>query len=139
MIFAGDVNLEMPDPDWNDSLAIVRTLITALPMVVGSPYSYIREPKKGPSSKTIQRFSFTCSNIEREKLKEILGWFDRNISTEITITFVDTSQVFGYFVNAEHVMDVIKQGHYFGDEDISRSQFEGMAMTFEFEGYIVGA
>ncbi len=139
MIFVGDVNLEMPDPDWNDSLAIVRTLITALPMVIGKPYSYIREPKKGPSSTSIQRFSFTCSGIEREKLKEIVGWFDRNISTEITITLVDTSQVIGYFVNAERVMDVIKQGHYFGVGNIPKSQFEGMAMAFEFEGYIVGA
>ncbi len=139
MIFAGDVNLEMPDPDWNDSLAIVRSLITALPMVVGSPYSYIREPKKGPSSTSKQRFSFTCSGIEREKLKEILGWFNRNISSEITITRVDTSQVIGYFVNAEHVMEVVKQGHYFGDGDIPRSQFEGMTMNFEFEGYVIEA
>ena len=136
MIFAvGGDSLTLTNPDWGESEATVRTLIMSRAMIPGVAYSYVREPNSGGSN-PIQRYSYTFSNIDRSKLKEIVSWLERNISNEVTVTNIDTSTLTGKFVNTEQLFDVIRQGHYYGtDDSILSTQYEGMSITFEFEGY----
>lgn len=134
MNMTGNGSLDLPNPDWSDSKSTVRSLITSRAMLPGVAYSYVREPVS--SGDPIQRLSFVCSNIDRSRLKEIVTWIENNIDAELVLTDADGVTWSGYLVNTEHSIDVIRQGHYYGsDEEILNTQYEGISIPFEFEGY----
>ena len=122
-------SLDLPNPDWNDSKAAVRSLMTGRSMT-GHVYTYMRKPEN-----SILRLSFTCSNINRYRIPEIRNWLINSLGQEITLTDANSETWTGYLVDVEHILDVLRRGTYRGEEEKLRTEYEGISITFEFEGY----